>query len=118
MMKDQDLLVLVSGNKPASIDEVITKMKQIDDLLSNDDGLKWFNQMYLMVTREVDLHPPNGGWRDPKWLLTLDVVFAGLYFEAIRLYLSGSLPPLSWKVLFDNRSANHVDHIQFALAGM
>ena len=58
-------------------------------LLADDDGLKWFNRLYLMVTEEVDLHPPDGGWNDAGWLLTLDVVFAGMYLHAVAGYLAG-----------------------------
>ena len=74
---------LVSGAAPATIDDVVQTMESIDQLLPDGDGLKWFNRLYMMVTKEVDLHPPAGGWKDAEWLLLLDVVFAGLYFKAV-----------------------------------
>jgi hypothetical protein len=53
------------------------------------------------------------------WLLALDVVFAGLYLDALTGYLEGSKTvPSSWRVLLDARHQQGIDRIQFALAGM
>ena len=115
---DESLYAAVSRPSPATIDEVIAVMQRIDALLPDDDGLKWFNRMYLMVTQEVDLHPPDGGWKDAGWLLALDVVFAGFYLRAIADYLSGDEVPISWQVLMEARQTPGIDRIQFAVAGM
>jgi hypothetical protein len=115
---DQALASLVSAAEPAAIADVIALMESIDGLLPDNDGLKWFNRLYLMVTREVDARPPGGTWRDPEWLLHLDVVFAGLYFKAVRDFLSGTSTPSSWAALFGARFKTGIDRIQFALAGM
>ena len=112
------LAALVSGAAPATIAEVIALMQAIDDLLPDSDGLKWFNKLYLLVTEQVDQNPPSGTWQDPEWLLHLDVVFAGLYFSAIRLYLAGATTPEAWVVLFESRFNPGIEPIQFALAGM
>jgi hypothetical protein len=76
---DQPLYQIVSGVAPVTIDEVLRRMESIDQLLPDRDGLKWFNRLYMMVTKEVDLRPPVGGWKDADWLLLLDVVFAVLF---------------------------------------
>lgn len=115
---DESLKDLVSGAAPATIADVISVMQAIDALLPANDGLKWFNRLYLMVTQEVDLHPPGGAWHSPAWLTRLDVVFAGLYFNAVRAYLSGETVPSSWSALFESRYRSGIDRIQFALAGM
>jgi Family of unknown function (DUF5995) len=116
---DQPLCTLVSDAAPATIADVIARMQAIDALLPANDGLKWFNRLYLMVTQQVDLNPPGGAWQDPAWLTRLDVVFAGLYFNAVAGYLSGSSAvPSSWSALFEARYRTGVDRIQFALAGM
>jgi hypothetical protein len=115
---DQPLYELVSGVAPATIDDVVQMMESIDQLLSDGDGLKWFNRLYLMVTKRVDQHPPMGGWMDPDWLLQLDVVFAGLYFTAVAGFLSGNSTPSSWNAILSVRFAAGIDRIQFALAGM
>jgi Family of unknown function (DUF5995) len=115
---DQALYGIVSGAAPATIEDVIAMMKSIDGVLADDDGLKWFNRLYLSVTEKVDLEPPEGGWKDAEWLLTLDVVFAGLYFKAVAGYLKGEDVPSSWQALMEARRKAGVDRIQFALAGM
>jgi hypothetical protein len=115
---DQSLYGLVTRVPPTTISDVIARMESIDALLLSDDGLKWFNQLYLMVTRQVDLHPPNGSWQSPPWLTRLDVVFAGFYFNAIADFLAGRSIPESWSALFEEREGVGIDRIQFALAGM
>lgn len=116
---DQPLYAIVSGPAPATIDDVLAMMQKIDSSLSDDDGLKWFNRLYMMVTKEVDLNPPEGGWKDSSWLLGLDVVFAGFYFRALAASLSGSdNAAQSWRALMDVRYQPGIDRIQFALAGM
>ena len=115
---DQPLYDLVSGALPETIADVISRMQAIDALLPANDGIKWFNRLYLMVTQAVDLHPPGGAWQSPVWLTRLDVVFAGLYFSAMSGYLSGQTVPSAWSALFEARFRTGIDRIQFALAGM
>lgn len=116
---DAQLLQIVSGASPASISDVVAVMQRIDELLPSQDGLKWFNRLYLMVTQQIDAQPPPNGWEDARWLTRLDIVFAGFYFAAI----AGALEQIadtasSWDVLFEARNRVGVDRIQFALAGM
>jgi hypothetical protein len=116
---DQSLYQLVSEAAPATIDDVLRTMESIDQLLPDGDGLKWFNRLYMMVTREVDLQPPAGVWKDAKWLLLLDVIFAGFYFKAVGDFLSGApTVPSSWNAMLSARYAGGIDRVQFALAGM
>ncbi len=118
-LSDQPLYAIVSSAAPATIDDVIAKMQQIDDLLADGDGLKWFNRLYMMVTKQVDVDPPAGGWKDADWLLRLDVVFAGFYFRAVAGALDGSADTASsWNALMEVRYKAGIDRIQFALAGM
>jgi hypothetical protein len=116
--EDQVLYGIVSAGLPVTIEDVIAKMKAIDAALADDDGLKWFNRLYLSVTEKVDMDPPAGGWKDARWLLALDVVFASLYFKAVAGYLNGEDVPNSWEALMESRKKVGVDRIQFALAGM
>jgi Family of unknown function (DUF5995) len=117
-LADQPLYDLVSGPASATIADVITRMQAIDALLPANDGIKWFNRLYLMVTQQVDLHPPGGAWRSPVWLIRLDVVFAGFYFNAVASFLSGHDVPSAWSALFEARYRTGIDRIQFALSGM
>ena len=115
---DQQLYALLSSATPATIAGVILRMQAIDQLLPPGDGLKWFNRLYLMVTQEVDLHPPGGAWQNPAWLTRLDVVFADFYFNAVSSFLSSAALPSAWSALFEKRYDSGIDRIQFALAGM
>jgi hypothetical protein len=114
----QPLYDLAKGPAALTIADVIARMQTIDALLPTNDGLKWFNRIYLMVTQQVDLHPPGGAWESPVWLTRLDVVFAGLYFTAVAGFLGGHSVPSAWNALFEARYRTGIDRIQFALAGM
>jgi len=116
---NQELLQIVSAAEPVTIADVIQVMQRIDDLLPNDDGLKWFNKLYIMVTQEIDGQPPAAPWEDAAWLTRLDVVFAGFYLAAIASFLNDDPEtPSSWDALFASRDTANIDRIQFALAGM
>ena len=116
---DQQLLQIVSAAQPVNIPDVIQVMQSIDALLPNNDGLKWFNKLYLMVTQEIDGQPPATAWSDAAWLTRLDVVFAGFYFGAVASFLNDAPEtPSSWDALFEARDSPNIDRIQFALAGM
>jgi hypothetical protein len=116
---DQDLLQIVSAVARTTIEDVINVMQRIDGVLPSNDGLKWFNLLYLMVAREVYDHPPADGWRDVQWTTRLDVVFANFYFAAIANFLGQrASTPSSWQALFEVRHRGGIDRIQFALAGM
>src|ERR1700678_3967904 len=116
---DAQLFQIASSAAPAAIGDVIAVMQTIDGLLPGDDGLKWFNKLYLMVTQQIDVKPPQNGWEDATWLTHLDVVFAGLYVAAIADALQENPDvPSAWEALFEARNRAGVDRIQFALAGM
>ncbi len=116
---DEALYAIVSGASPVTIVDVLAVMQQIDQALADSDGLKWFNRLYMIVTQEVDEHPPAVGWKDPAWLTKLDVVFADFYFKALAAFLRGSADaPNAWDALMEARYRGGIDRIQFALAGM
>jgi hypothetical protein len=116
---DQALAGLVQGATPGTVDDVLALMRRIDNALAATDGLKWFNQLYMMVTARIDAAPPAGGWRNATWLMHLDVVFAARYFDALSRWLNGAPDvPRSWVALFESRFAPNIERVQFALAGM
>ncbi len=116
---DQAILQVLLASKVASIADVIAIMQAIDHLLPANDGLKWFNLLYLKVTQEIDGQPPASAWQDPAWLTHLDVVFAGWYFKALTSWLQGTGDVAgSWEALLESRFVPNIDRIQFALAGM
>ncbi|HVV46596.1 MAG TPA: DUF5995 family protein, partial [Bryobacteraceae bacterium] len=103
---------------PQTIEDVLGIMEAIEAGVGDLDGLKWFNWLYLTVTRAVKTRVDSGGFADPAWLSRLDVEFARLYFDALRASLSGAPCPGSWKAMFSVRDNVKITRIQFALAGM
>ncbi len=102
-----------------SITEVIERLQAIDTTLPEDDGLKWFNYLYLKTTEAVyakSLAP--GGFNDPVWIDRLDVVFANLYFDVVRDADEPDSAPPAWRPLLRDRMRSRVTRVQFALAGM
>ena len=78
-----------------------------------------FTRLYRAVTEAVDEHARPGSFADVRFTRWLDVVFANLYFRALRAYFLGpKRPPRAWAPLFEARSRRGVAPIQFALAGM
>jgi hypothetical protein len=105
---------------PAStIDEVLAIMTAIDGRLPDRDGLKWFNRLYLQVTRSVRQAVAGSFYRDVRFMTELDVVFANQYFAAVSAGESDpSRAPKAWQPLLGCRTRSGIARLQFALAGM
>jgi hypothetical protein len=103
---------------PQSVDDVIGGMQAIDAICFDGDGLKWFNRLYLDVTRAVKTRVDAGGFQDGAWIAALDVQFADLYFGALRSALEGGTAPRCWTVLLERRNWTALARIQCALAGV
>jgi hypothetical protein len=112
--------VLVSAvqTAPTSIADVLEVMQTIDGTCVDGDGLKWFNWLYLEVTQAVEMRVSSGGFSDPAWLAELDIQFAGLYFAALKAFLTGGPCVECWQVLFASRGNAAIARIQFALCGI
>ena len=83
------------------------------------DGVRAFNEMYLVTTRQVDAAIGGARFEDPAFMARLDVVFANLYLHAIELHKADpTRSPRSWAALFDARSQPGISQLQFAIAGM
>ncbi len=116
---DQALLAALTDRRIETIVDVIATMQAIDRALPDEDGLKWFNLLYLMVTEEISLDIDRHEWVDERWLERLDVVFARLYFDAIELWLvDRDRCPRAWEPLFDRRYHAGIARVQFGMAGM
>ncbi|MCU1538929.1 MAG: hypothetical protein JWP82_3280 [Humibacillus sp.] len=105
------------------MDELISRMRALQDELPSGDGVRAFNGMYLTVTELVRDRLVSGGFADSAFMTRLDLVFAGLYLEAAGSVSSDpSTSPVAlvaaWAPLVDRRAATGVLPIQFALAGM
>ena len=106
-------------SKPATrIVEVIARLKKIVAALPPADGLRAFTALYLAVTEAVAASRP-GEFEDLPFIRWLDVVFANLYFQALRNSLLGAGPvSRAWAPLLEARGKLGVLPLQFALAGM
>jgi hypothetical protein len=119
MNTDQALADLLSHGPTTSIPAALARMRAIEDLLPDSDGLKWFDLLYRMVTDAVLADVESSHWEDRAWVSDLDVIFANLYFEAVRLWLITPLSaPRAWIPLLDARRRDGITELQFALAGM
>jgi hypothetical protein len=102
-----------------TVNDVIARMREVDAALPDEDGLKWFNMLYLMVTEEIGRDLAAARWADGPWLERLDVVFARLYFEAIVAWVRDRARcPRAWVALFEARRRRGVARVQYGIAGM
>ena len=100
LLMDNPLLT-IAATQPTTISEVIAALEAIDGLLPDTDGLKWFNWLYLTVTRPSTSTSVPETWHNPAWLTQLDVVFAGLYLSALADWLTpGETAPKCWAIFF------------------
>ena len=94
-------------------------MEAIDACLPTNDGIAWFTKLYLRVTEAVNAELPRATFRDPAFLARLDVVFANLYFSALKAYVGDpKRAPRAWAPLFAARRKKRIAPLQFAFAGM
>jgi hypothetical protein len=110
----------ILSRRPTSLDGVVKQMSDIDALLPDDDGVKWFNRLYLRVTTAVGSEIAAGpAFADPRFLHELDTVFANQYFDALHAGLrEPSSAPAAWRPLLEARRETGIARLQFALAGM
>ena len=97
--------------------DVVARLRSIDDALPRGDGAAVFNHIYLTVTEKVAAGLEGAKvFRDPVFMAQLDVTFAGLWLEAYDA--PEDAVPKAWAPLFERRQDRSVLPIQFALAGM
>jgi hypothetical protein len=105
--------------RASSVAEVVDIMTALERELSPNDGLWWFNHLYLRVTLAVRSAVTTTTFRDPAFLERLDVVFANQYFDAVAAGdVDPRAAPSAWRPLFECRRQRGILSIQFALAGM
>jgi hypothetical protein len=107
-----------------TIAEVIARLEELDGELSVDDGVYWFNRLYLAVTHGVSDWLEANEQASPGFLERLDVLFGNMYLEAYEEAVGRSpddlddFPFHAWKPLFERRARRDISPLQFALAGM
>ena len=111
---------LLAGRLPGSVGGVLALMHALEEALPRRDGVRVFLRLYRAVTEDVHaIVGPAGEYGDPRFVRWLDVVFAGLFFRAMRVDATrrGTMPK-AWDPVFEARRSRKVVPIQFALAGM
>jgi hypothetical protein len=110
---------LAAALSPATtIGDVLDRMEAIDSALPRCDGVSYFNRLYWGVTEHVVVAMRQSTFEDAQFLERLDVVFANLYFEAVRAADGRREVADAWEPLFALRGRMNSMPIQFALAGM
>ena len=110
---------LVGGQRAHTIPEVVAIMTALEQELPEQDGVRWFNHLYLRVTKAVDHAVTTQTFRDRAFVERLDVVFANLYFDAVAAgSRDAATTPAAWRPLFECRDRSGILPIQFALSGM
>jgi hypothetical protein len=115
----EELRRLLEAKPAARVVEVIARMRKLVAALPRGDGVRAFTALYLAVTETVAGEAKAGGFEDARFVRWLDVVFADLYFQALRTGLLATGPaPKAWTPLLEARGRQGVLPLQFALAGM
>ncbi len=104
---------------PRRIVEVVALMDTVEGALPAGDGVAAFTHLYRAVTIGVDGTVDPQTFHDGRFIRWLDVVFANLYFRALRAsFLGRGLVPKAWAPLLEARERHGVLPLQYALAGM
>jgi hypothetical protein len=100
------------------IKAVEARMEAVAAPLPQADGVARFNELYLAVTRAVDVEANGDAYENPEFISRLDVLFADLYFAAVEDDAAGREVPKAWAPLFEKRHVPGIAPLQFAIAGM
>lgn len=111
-------VLLPPGPLGGTISDVIARMEQIDARLPSGDGVRAFNRMYLLTTRQVQAALAAEQFQDPRFLHRLDVRFADEFFLVFDGAARSPVQSRAWRPLFEARGSSGIIPLQFALAGM
>lgn len=74
---------------------------ELAELEGSGDPARFFLGTYLRTTRAVSDALDNGTFEDPDWVAELDVVFAGLYLDALAAHRRDpASAPATWRRAF------------------
>jgi len=109
----------LAGPRPATVEDVIERLRAIEAALPPRDGVRAFTTLYLAVTENVHAALRPRRFRDPAFVQRLDVVFANLYLDALKAFVADpARTPRAWAPLCAARSRRRIAPLQFALCGM
>jgi hypothetical protein len=101
-----------------TVDEILARMQELDATLDANDGVRWFNRLYLEVTLAVKDYLVGRPLEAPPFLERLDVFFGNAYLHAFDAAAAGRDVPAPWAPLFDARLDRRIAPLQFGIAGM
>jgi len=83
------------------IEDVIARMAALlEPLAAAGDKRRFFHATYQRTTVAVAEELERGGFADAGWVERWDVVFAGLYLDALEADLAGERPSRPWAIAF------------------
>jgi hypothetical protein len=85
-----------------SIDSLLARMRaDLTVLEARRDARRFFHATYLRTTEAVADEIVRGGFADAGWVRHWDLVFAGLYLDALDADQNGAAVAGPWRVAFD-----------------
>lgn len=100
------------------VDGVLARMRELGADWPEGDGVAVFHRVYTRVTEEVGRLVDRGGFPDRRAAVTLDVLFAERYLDAVGAFERGGRAPACWRPLLHARARRGVRPVQFALCGV
>jgi hypothetical protein len=97
---------------------IAARMESLSAPMSDNDGVRSFNDLYLAVTRAVGLEFANDRFEDPAFFSRLAPIFSNLYFDAVEADVAKCKVSRVWAPLFERRFETGIAPLQFAIAGM
>jgi len=104
---------------PGSIEDLIARMQALlSPLEEQQDDRRHFLATYLRTTVAVHEDLRRGGFLDAAWVERWDIVFAGLYLDALEEANRGERPAEPWAVAFEAAADERVPPLRHVLLGM
>ena len=91
------------------INDTIVRMRKLRARLGCDHRAV-FATTYLLLTEQVrdTMRRDPHFFKDPRWLIYEDTVFANFYFSSIKANERGKPVPPAWKIAFDTAAQRYV----------
>jgi hypothetical protein len=93
-------------------------MESLAAPMSQNDGVRSFNELYLAVTCALGIEFANHRFEDPAFFSRLAPTFSNLYFDAVENDVAERAVSRVWAPLFERRFVAEIAPLQFAIAGM
>ena len=102
-----------------TIEDLITRMEDMQARLdASADGRRHWHGVYRRGTIAVRDEIRRGGFLDAAWLERWDLVFAGIYLEAMERWDRGQRPSGPWQVAFEATRDPAVPPLRHVLLGL